>query len=268
LESRQRKKAVMIQPMATINDILSQFVSIRLEEMDAVKLMDRTETKFLIPADMLLHALQQIKKHYHCQENFLKRTAKYETLYYDTPGFSLYMKHHNGELNRYKVRHRTYMGSNQGFLEVKYRNNKGRSMKKRIEEAHAPLQFTGNALNFLSSELPFQPALLQPVVTVNYSRITLVSEHYTERITIDTDIEFRRNGELVHLENVAIAEIKQSNKTRSVFQDTMKSMQLRETPFSKYCSAVAMMCDGVKRNNFKENLLTLKYLSHDFAASQ
>jgi hypothetical protein len=259
---------MMIQPMAMINNLLDQFTSIRLEEMDAVKLMDRTETKFLIPADLLPHALQQIKKHYHCQENFLKRTAKYETLYYDTPGFSLYMKHHNGELNRYKVRHRTYIDSKQGFLEIKHRNNKGRSVKRRVQETHATRQFTGNALTFLSSELSFDAALLQPAVTINYNRITLVGKRHNERITIDTDIEFRRSNKCVHLENIAVAEIKQSNKTRSVFQDTMKSMQLRETPFSKYCSAVAMMCDGVKRNNFKENLLTLTYLSHDFAASR
>jgi hypothetical protein len=249
------------------DEILDQFTSIRLEEMEAVKLMDRTETKFLLPADLLPKVLQQIKEHYHCQENYSKRRAGYQTVYYDTPDFSLYMKHHNGELNRYKVRHRTYMDSNQGFLEIKYRNNKGRSVKQRIEESHAPKQFTGNILNFLFSELPFDPALLQPVVTINYSRITLVSKHQNERITMDTEIEFKRNGESVHLENVAIAEIKRSNKTWSAFQDTMKQMQLRENPFSKYCTAVAMMCNGVKKNNFKENLLTLKNLSYDVAAS-
>jgi hypothetical protein len=250
-----------------INEILDQFTSIRLEEMGAVKLMDRTETKFLLHTDSLSHVLQQIKEHYYCQENSSKRIAKYETLYYDTPDFLFYMKHHNGELNRYKVRHRTYADSNQGFLEIKFRNNKGRSVKRRIREPYAPFQFTGNALDFLSSELLLDPALLQPVVTVNYSRITLVGKQYNERITIDTNIAFRRNNRSVHLENAAIAEIKQGNKARSVFRDTMKGMQLRESPFSKYCTAVAMMCDGVKKNNFKENLLTLKYLSHDIAAS-
>jgi hypothetical protein len=251
--------------MMMTDDILSQFESIRLEQMDAVKLMDRSETKFLLSANLLAKILQESKEHYYCQENISKRVAKYETLYYDTPDFALYMKHHNGELNRYKVRHRTYMDSNLGFLEIKYRHNKGRGFKHRMEEKNASGKFDGQAYSFLSSWLPLDPSLLQPAVTISYSRITLVSKRLDERVTLDTNIEFRRNDERVNFGSLAIAEIKRGNKAQSSFADSMKKMRVRESSFSKYCTAVAEMCDGVKKNNFKENLLTIKYLSHDIA---
>ena len=64
--------------------------------------------------------------HYKCVEIENKRVSQYQTLYYDTKDMKLYNEHHNGHLNRYKIRHRTYVDSNLSFLEVKFKNNKGR----------------------------------------------------------------------------------------------------------------------------------------------
>jgi hypothetical protein len=172
----------------------------------------------------------------------------------------LYNKHHNGELNRFKIRHRTYVDSNLGFLEVKFKNNKGRTIKERIKENTPLTEFNEKAYAFLQTELPFNPNILKPIIWVNYSRITLVNNLSAERVTIDINLEFKKNDQSLQLSNLVIAEVKQDKKQPSQFRDAMKKMRIREGSISKYCFAVAFMYSNVKKNNFKEKLLSLKHI--------
>ena len=40
----------------------------------------------------------------------------------------------------------------------------------------------------------------------------------------------------------------------------MKKFHIREGSISKYCLGIALTCSGVKKNNFKEKLHTIKHL--------
>ena len=110
--------------------------------MDNVRLMDRTDTKFSFHSSQLFSILDDIKFDYTALEISGKRFAEYHTLYYDTKKLDLYMHHQNGGLNRYKVRHRTYVDSQLGFLEVKFKNNKERTKKTRIIKREVPFTFS------------------------------------------------------------------------------------------------------------------------------
>ena len=55
----------------------------------------------------------------------------YKSLYYDTEDWKFYLDHHNGRVNRNKIRFREYVGSKLTFLEIKLKNNKGKTIKKR-----------------------------------------------------------------------------------------------------------------------------------------
>lgn len=232
--------------------------------MDGVKLMNRTDTKYIFKADLLPDILKEIEPFYYCLEINSTTISKYQTLYYDTKKLSLYSKHHNGELNRYKIRHRTYVDSGLGYLEVKFKNNKGRTIKERIKELKPQLTFKDNAFQFLSNELPFDPNQLIPIVNVNYSRITLVNKQSAERLTIDIDLEFKNEKKTTKLNNLAIAEVKQEKRKSSEFTNVMKKLHIREGSISKYCFAIAFTFDDVKKNNFKEKILSLKHIiNHD-----
>jgi len=228
--------------------------------MDGVKLMDRTDTKYTFKADQLPALLKLTEPHYKCLQIEGKVISHYQTLYYDTEEMTLYKKHHNGELNRYKIRHRTYVDSNMGYLEVKFKNNKGRTIKERIKQKVVGNEFNETAIQFLSSELPFNPNVLKPVVWVNYGRITLVNKLTAERVTIDTGLQFVTDTKNITLDNLIIVEVKQDKKKRSPFIDAMKSMHIREGSISKYCFAIAFTRNDVKKNNFKEKLFSLKHI--------
>ncbi len=163
---------------------LNQFDPITLEEMDGVKLMDRTDTKFTFNINELPGILEEAKIYYKVLNVEGNRISRYKTLYFDTQDFDLYNEHHSGKLNRYKIRHRTYVESNLGFLEVKFKNNKGRTLKTRIKEVEVPELNTGKAFEFLKKMLPFDPLILLPRIWINYSRITLVNKTSAERLTL------------------------------------------------------------------------------------
>lgn len=248
--------------MSSLNQILSTFETVSLKEMDSsVKLMDRRDTKYTFHISSLCHVLQKLQQHYKVLDVENHLLSRYKTLYYDTQEFDLYNKHHSGKLNRYKIRHRTYVESQLGFLEVKFKNNKGRTIKTRIKEHDLPQLNEGKSLVFLQKLLPFHPQSLVPKIRINYSRITLVNKHSAERVTIDLNLEFEADDSKKLLDYLVIAEVKQDNKVPSPFVTTMRELSIREGSISKYCFGVASTFNTVKRNNFKQKLLNLEKIA-------
>ncbi len=245
-------------------DILKDFEPITLIEMDSVKLMNRTDTKFTFNRDQFSDVLKEILPYYRVLEVEGKRLSRYQTLYYDTLKYNLYNCHHNGELNRYKIRHRTYLESNIGFLEVKFKNNKGRTLKERIKKKDVPYGWEADTTTFLKAKTPYDPEILKPVIWVNYSRLTLVNKTSAERLTIDLDLEFIQGDEKRNLSSLVIAEVKQEKRKASPYLKVMKQFHIREGSISKYCMGIALTSGNkVKKNNFKEKLLNLKHIIYD-----
>ena len=118
--------------MDNIENILQEFEPISLSEMESVKLMNRIDTKYAVPLSMLPAILESAKPNYYAQEIDGKRIASYDTMYYDTDTLDMYLRHHDRQLVRQKIRVRQYVDSHLTFLEIKRKNNKGRTSKKRI----------------------------------------------------------------------------------------------------------------------------------------
>jgi len=228
--------------------------------MDSVKLMDRTDTKFTFNISQLEQILNDVKDDYKVLEVEGKSISRYKTLYFDTETLDLYLRHHSGQLNRYKIRHRTYVESNLGYLEVKFKNNKGCTIKNRIKDLEVPKNWSGKNQVFLNNMLPFEPSVLVPTIWVNYSRLTLVNKTSAERLTIDLDLQFVKDGKTVNLSNLVIAEVKQEKRKASPILAVLKKYHIREGSISKYCMGIAMTTDDIKKNNFKQKLLNLKHI--------
>ena len=116
-----------------MTDILSAFAPISLEQMSGVKLMNRTDTKFVTNRTKLYQLLKLAQQDYYIQEIDGERNLEYDTTYFDTRAFDMYNQHQWGHTNRQKIRFRTYCISGLQFMEVKTKNNHGRTKKKRIE---------------------------------------------------------------------------------------------------------------------------------------
>jgi hypothetical protein len=240
--------------------IINNLESISLEEMDNVRLMNRTDTKFLCHTNILADILSLVKNEYKILTINEFNISSYKTLYFDFPDYLLYKQHHNGKLNRFKIRHRTYLESNIAFLEVKQKTNKGRTVKTRIPLEQPDWKNNEAAKTFLIKKLPFSPDSLVPALWVNYSRITLVNKHSAERITIDINLEFEKNGAKKSYPSLMIAEVKQDSKLHSEFLAVMRKLHIKEGSISKYCLGVANLINEQKKNNFKFKLLQINKL--------
>ena len=117
--------------MNEISKITASFSPIKLAEMDNVKLMSRSDTKFAFKFSKLPELLNQMMPFYKVLEINGKFIHDYKSLYFDTDDRKFYLDHHNGRVNRNKVRFREYVGSDLTFLEIKRKNNKGKTIKKR-----------------------------------------------------------------------------------------------------------------------------------------
>jgi hypothetical protein len=235
---------------------LEAFESIALAEMAEVKLMDRVDIKFMIPSNRLPKILHLSKSHYRILSIEGRRLFRYETLYFDTTSLRLYHHHQTGRANRYKIRYRNYVDSGLSFFEVKFKSNKGRTIKTRVDkQGSAPYALDARSIALLTDKTQINPADLSPVLWVNYRRITLVSIDSKERITLDLDLTFKNGEKQKQFLFLAIAEVKQEKEGKeSVFLEIMRQQRLTRGGISKYCFGVISLFEAVKRNRFKSKV--------------
>jgi hypothetical protein len=174
--------------------LLQSFSAIHLSEMDHVALLRRTDTKYLLSEEQFFQALAHLTGHYRILEISGCRLHRYQTLYYDTQNLALYRQHHDGWRNRYKVRKRAYTDSDLAFLEVKHKVNANTTIKSRRRTRGLSSQIARDAGSFLRTHYPYQVEELEAKLVNAFQRITLVSTHSVERLTVDVDLRFLWNG--------------------------------------------------------------------------
>ena len=110
--------------MTEILQTLKEYIPISLEEMSGIKLMNRTDTKYVTSYQILKEILLAAGHDYRVQEVNGEYNIAYHTIYLDTADRDMYLTHQNGRVVREKIRIRTYVDSDLTFLEVKNKNNK------------------------------------------------------------------------------------------------------------------------------------------------
>ena len=234
--------------------------TITLEEMSAVKLMNRIDTKYVASETMVMELLSEAAKYgYRAQVHGGVIAARYDTRYFDTESRDMYIVHHNRHLSRQKIRTRHYEDGSSAYLEVKNKDNRGRTKKRRIEIPVEDLMgFVGNseALSFIEPLACYNIKSLTPAIATRFIRITIVNPELTERITIDLDLEFTdlRSGTVGKIEGMSIIEIKQDGNTFSQAKDILNRLRVKPMRVSKYCLGTALTVDGIKRNRMIEKI--------------
>jgi hypothetical protein len=242
---------------------INNFNPISLNELDKAELLNRIDTKYLINKNILPKILESIQKQYFVLDINSTRIFNYNTIYYDTDSYMLYLFHHNGKLNRYKVRKREYKNNRLYFLEIKYKTNKGRTIKERKKLNSIDYELTEDEILFLNKHIPIDSRCLKPKLTSQFKRITLVNNHFNERVTIDYDLAFINCTEKINLENIAIIELKQDKSIKdSLLKILLSENKMYPCSFSKYACGNALINKQIKTNNFKEKIQHLNKLQY------
>lgn len=239
---------------------------ISLDEMKSVKLMNRTDTKFVAPRCVLAQILKRAAQMEYMVQYTTGVLNNYSTIYYDTPELEMYTMHHNRKLCRQKVRSRTYIESKISFLEIKNKNNRGRTKKIRISVSDTDTTLIGEnfeAVKFIEKNTKYTFSNLRPSLTTEFSRITLVNKEKTERITIDLNVNFHN---FIHdnddnLNDIIIIELKQDGRYVSTMRQILRELRIMPFKISKYCVGTALTNPDVKSNRFKKKIILLKKIA-------
>jgi len=240
---------------------LEEMDPISLQEMDHVRLMKRRDVKYVIPSKAVPELIRKVADKYRVLEIDGEKIQDYQTLYFDTPDREMYHEHHNRRLNRYKVRVRRYVNTDLSFLEIKFKNNKGETIKRRIQPRD-PANILENRNDiFLLENSPYSASQIIPALQNHFKRITLVHKTNAERLTIDLDINYSRIGDYdnLRLPGFSVVEIKRdrdSSPSDMIMQ--LKRDHYQDMGFSKYCMGTALMHPHVKHNLFQSRLRRLR----------
>ena len=246
--------------MNNLSNIVSEFSSISLDQMDGVKLMNRTDTKFAFKAEKLYLLLRKIMPFYRVLAIKDKCIQDYKSLYFDTNDRKFYLDHHNRRVNRNKIRFREYVGSDLIFLEIKTKNNKGKTLKKRIKADAISNKLTLKQQDYINKIIG-KNLNVEAKQWINFSRITLVHKMQKERLTIDINLTFENKDRSGDLRQIVIAEVKQERMSRSSdFMRIAKELHILPIRISKYCMSTLELNPDLKQNRFKEKVLFLKKL--------
>ena len=239
-------------------NLLNKLEMVSLPELDKVKLLDRQDTKFVFNQIKLPLILEKIKPYYRILEINNDRIFTYYTTYFDTDDFRFYIQHHNGKRKRFKVRFRKYSSNDKSFFEIKIKNNKNRTIKKRLLVDEVKNDLGTEERDMVSETIRLSPKQLSPKVDLEFSRITLTDKSFNERLTIDTNL-FAKNGSSNKVFNkLVISEIKQKKyNPKSEYIKILHDLNIHEMRISKYCMGMLHVNNKVKYNRFKPKLLQI-----------
>jgi len=243
-------------------NLTNQFEPIQLKEINQLKLLKRVDKKFVMPIEYLEKLLGKVKDDYQILEIENMRDFGYHTNYYDTPELDLYLNHQNQRANRFKIRTRDYMVSNNSFLEIKVKTNKGRTIKSRISIEKCT-DLNDEHRNYIESVVSIDSSKLIKSSENTFRRITLVSFKTLERITIDYDLKFYRNEKTISLPYISVVEIKKDRMgSASPVNHALKRLKIYPKGFSKYSIGLSYLIPELKQNSFKKTKLFLNKLNY------
>ncbi len=245
-----------------IQEILGQYDTISLAETESVKLMNRTDSKYVIRIEQACDIVRLLAGDYRVLGIDGQRAGAYSSVYFDTTDLQMFYAHVTGRFPRFKVRKRNYSQNNLDFFEIKRKGYNGRTIKKRLLLNDE----TGSRQSgdLLSAQTPFCMDDLKATLINYFDRVTLVNNAKTERLTLDFNLHFNLPQGIqtpVYSETV-IVEIKQDKRAESRASAMLRQENIRPTGMSKYCTGMLLLNTWLHCKQYKPNFykfLNTKY---------
>jgi hypothetical protein len=246
---------------------LSRFTPLSLAALNAkAAMLERQDNKYIISASRLLPALLAFSNHFDVLEIDGKRAFTYATRYFDDDQHSAYYDHHQGRRKRGKVRVRSYLDAGFSYLEVKLKDIRDVTVKRRLRVQNDLSALDENSVAFVDTCFYDQYGAnlahpLRPVIAMKYDRITLVAKDGGERMTIDARLQFSYGHKTCEVPpNIVIMETK-SARGNGLADKILRRLHVQPTArCSKYCVAMAALGQVQRHNRFLPALRRLELL--------
>ncbi|WP_440070492.1 polyphosphate polymerase domain-containing protein [Streptosporangium sp. OZ121] len=216
------------------------------ELIDRAALQTRVDRKYLVPAETLPGLLGRLTPYARALDIAGERTFRYRSVYFDTPRLASYHCAAYRRRRRFKVRTRTYLDSDQCWLEVKISGARGSVTKHRLPyhprdcgTVHLGREFVDEALA-RESIVPAAGSPLDPILVTEYHRATLLLPDTASRVTIDTGLVWRDAGSTLRLSGLAVVETK-STLAATPVDRMLWQAGTRPARISKYATGLAAL---------------------------
>jgi hypothetical protein len=237
---------------------VDKFSTATLNDLEKQKLLNRYDVKFIFSTQKLTEFIDSLQRDFRALDIKGERMFHYETIYYDTDDNLLFMHHHNGKLNRSKVRIRKYSSSPKTFVEVKFKSNNMKVYKSRLQQLDNELLFDNYDVKRLLEKYNLEDKELKQKITVTYDRMTFIHKWHPIKITLDANIYYKNCISEGGLKGLVIVECKSNNRLSvSNFIKHMKYLRIHELGVSKYCLGRILLDSDLKQNRFKHKLLSI-----------
>lgn len=189
--------------MTTTTDLatLETLDAIGLDELTArAALLTRRDRKYLLPAAALDALLVDLEPGTRVLEIGGRRRFGYESVYFDTRDLASYLSAAHARRRRFKVRTRTYLDTDDCFVEVKTRGPRGATVKTRTPyDAGARTTLTTDGWVFAcralgDADVPSPCGAFAPALVSRFERVTLHLPRCEARATVDTGLTWSSPG--------------------------------------------------------------------------
>ncbi len=227
----------------------NRFDAISLDRLNArAAMLERLDNKYIVARGVLEEAAEPLAAEFDVLDIAGVRTFAYDTCYFDDADLRSYYDHHQGRRQRCKVRVRNYRDAGISFVEVKLKDKRGATIKRRLPNqsdqfdalddsalAHVDGSYRGLYGKALEAEL-------RPVIEMSYRRMTLVAKEGGERMTIDCDIVFRAGNQVRAVSPELFVVETKSARGNGLADKVLRALHEHPVPgCSKYCVGMAAL---------------------------
>ena len=182
------------------------------------------------------------------------RASAYESVYFDTPDLLSYRMAAHARRRRFKLRTRSYVDTDESWLEVKTRGARSTTVKDRLAyEIDDRGILTPDGREYADAALGalgLDGADLRPTLVTRYHRSTLYLPGSESRATVDTDLSWEGDdGRVLSTPDLAIIETKSGSRTSEVDR-LLWSHGHRPATISKFGTGLAALRSDLPSNKW------------------
>jgi hypothetical protein len=189
------------------------------------------------------------------------RTFGYTSVYLDTPDLLGYHLAAHRRRRRFKVRSRSYDGSDLAYLEVKTRDG-ARTVKTRLEGRHVRGdRLTAEGRTFVCDTLAAAGIAtdvvlgLTPLLCTRHRRSTLQLADHASRVTVDSGLSWSHTRTRATIDRPALVVVEtKSAGAPSPIDRLMWSHGVRPVRISKYATGLAALDPALPHNRWSRTL--------------
>ena len=220
-------------------------------------LQTRVDRKYVLPPEVFTALVTQIADGAWALEIDGARDFAYESVYFDSPDRLSYLAAAHSRRRRFKIRRRTYTGSQECTLEIKTTGGRGETIKGRwaYDPQHREV-LTPDAMALIDEVLvrPGLSATLAPVLTTTYRRSTVLGQDLGFRLTADVDLHCASpSGASIGIGGDVLVETK-ARSAPSCPDRLLWVMGHRPVRISKYCVGMAALHPELPANKWHRTL--------------